>query len=153
MGDQSESAIVARCACGIGFTLAQWANLDLAGVQDDGDSVLLEMRNCSCGSTRARIVDFRAAVRLLNDETKKLRRALSRLRDIDRATVGLSQEISELDRGIVRSAASIGDVGERARCIRIVKQTLSTLKPATSTGQEAWIATLGEVLEARLKID
>lgn len=150
MGDQSESAIVVRCGCGVGFTLAQWAALDLAGVQDDEDGVMLEMRNCPCGSTRARVVDFRAAVRLLNAETKRLRRAFGRLRDIERATAGLSQEISELDRGIVRSA-SIGDVGERARCVRIVRETLASV---TFEGEpKKWLQTLGEVLEARLKID
>jgi len=150
MGGESESGIVVRCGCGVGYTLAQWANLDLAGVQDDEDEIMLEMRNCPCGSTRARVVDFRAAVRLLNDETKKLRRALSRLRDIDRATAGLSQEISELDRGTVRSR-SIGDVGERGRCMRIVRETLASV---TFQGEpKAWLKTLGEVLEARLKID
>lgn len=129
--DGPERSIAARCACGLTFTLDEWSKLDLAGVQEDEDT-MLEMRNCPCGSTRARVVDFRAAVRLLNDETRRLRRALGLLRDIDRATAGLSHEIVELDRGSVqrarggtRSAIEAGVRAvelERERCAKIAEK-------------------------------
>jgi hypothetical protein len=151
MGNGSTEGIAVRCACGLQFTLEQWAKLDLAGVQDDGDGEMLEMRNCPCGSTRARTVDFRAAVRLLNDETKRLRRALGRLRDIDRAVAGLSQEISEIDRGIVRTMIDRAGESERERAARLVRETLASLHlphPAETRGE--WLKTLTEILEARI---
>lgn len=131
---ESDRGIVVRCSCGASYTLAEWSKLELAGIQDEGDEsdprALWEYRNCTCGSTRARQVDFRAAVRLLNDTTKKLRTALGRLRDIDRVTHGLASEISELDRGIVRngnvsllSAAVEAVALERERCARVIEDS------------------------------
>jgi hypothetical protein len=152
MGNEDPTSVAVRCACGLQFTLEQWSKLDLAGVQDDEDGVMLEMRNCPCGSTRARTVDFRAAVRLLNDETKRLRRALARLRDIDRAVAGLSQEIGEIDRGIVRTMIDGAGENERKRASRIIRETLSSLHlphPAETRGE--WLKTLGEILEARIE--
>src|SRR6185436_19835246 len=103
--DGPERSIAARCACGLTFTLDEWSKLDLAGVQEDEDTML---------------------------EMRKLRRALGLLRDIDRATAGLSHEIVELDRGSVqrarggtRSAIEAGvravDL-ERERCAKIADE-------------------------------
>jgi hypothetical protein len=151
MGDRNEDVAV-RCACGAQFTLEQWGKLELAGVQDDEDAVMLEMRNCPCGSTRARTVDFRAAVRLLNDETKRLRRALARLRDIDRAVAGLPQEIADIDRGSVQRArsamSSAIDAGlravdlERERCAKLAISSSQSVPFAWSTSSDVgiWIA-------------
>lgn len=149
MGNQDRDVAV-RCACGLQFTLEQWSKLDLAGVQDDEDGAMLEMRNCPCGSTRARTVDFRAAVRLLNDETKRLRRALARLRDIDRAVAGLSQEISEIDRGVVRTMIDGAGETERKRAARIVRETIGSIEPHESVGKPAWLSMLADVLDARI---
>ena len=41
-------APVHRCGCGAEHTAAEWARLELVGYQDS-----LELRNCTCGSTRS----------------------------------------------------------------------------------------------------
>lgn len=51
--------IVNVCSCGKAYTLAEWLALPYVGVQCD-EVEHLEMRNCTCGSTRARVV-FRNA--------------------------------------------------------------------------------------------
>ena len=124
----STRSIAARCACGETFTLEQWAALDLVGIQDDGIDTLIELRNCPCGSTRARRCDMENALRLLNETAKKLRTTLARLRDIERATSGLSAELEELDRDVPLGARMTRDVIEagvraveleRERCAKI----------------------------------
>jgi hypothetical protein len=50
--------IVHTCSCGLTYTTEQWRRLKLLGHQDD-DGKRLEMRNCSCGSTRSIVVDAR----------------------------------------------------------------------------------------------
>lgn len=42
------------CSCGLRWTEAQWLELPLVGYQIDPEECL-EMRNCSCGSTRSRL--------------------------------------------------------------------------------------------------
>jgi len=55
---------ISKCGCGKSYDLSSWKKLHLCGIQrfpkfDDGGSPLkdLEMRNCSCGSTRCVPVD------------------------------------------------------------------------------------------------
>lgn len=147
MGDGStDRSIVVRCACGTTFTLAQWNALDIVGILDDGVDTLHELRNCPCGSTRARRADSARVIVLLNETAKRLRLALGRLRDIDRVTSGLGKEIVDLDRGGNRR-----DETERERCVRIVRQTIGTIEPHESVGNPGWLATLADVLEARIK--
>lgn len=150
MGELTD--VVVRCACGVTYGMKAWDALDFVGIQDDGIDTLIEMRNCVCGSTRARRCDAARTIVLLNQTAKRLRQALGRMRDIDRACTGMADEIDSLDRGVVRPA-SIGDVGERGRCIRIVRETLGSIQPHESIGKPGWLATLSEVLEARLKVD
>ncbi len=54
--DAHRAMVVSACGCGRNYTHSGWSTLALVGVQDDGaglpDSVL-ELRNCSCGSTLA----------------------------------------------------------------------------------------------------
>lgn len=129
MGDGS-TGIAVRCACGAAWTTKQWAELELVGIQDD-EGVMIEMRNCPCGSTRARNVDFQAALRLVNETAKRLRRALGRLREIDRAVTGLPQEIAAIDRGIVSDVIELGVRAvelERARCMGIVRRAFDERK-------------------------
>jgi len=147
MADGSTRSIAARCACGLQFTLEEWAALDLVGIQDDGIDTLIELRNCPCGSTRARRCDMPNALRLLNETAKRLRSALGRLRDIERATSGLSAEIAELDRGTL----AVDDAKtERERCKRIVRETIGSIAPHESVGKPAWLAMLADVLDARI---
>lgn len=149
MGDES-TGIAVRCACGSSWTTKQWAELELVGIQDDGEGIMIEMRNCPCGSTRARNVDFQAALRLVNETAKRLRRALGRLRGIDRAVIGLSQEIADIDRG----ASNVDDTAvERERCKRIVRETLESIEPHESVGKPLWLRILSETLEARIAHD
>jgi hypothetical protein len=51
-----QGRIVHVCSCGIEYTAAQWDRLPSVGQQDMRayGSPLLDMRNCSCGSTRSR---------------------------------------------------------------------------------------------------
>ena len=42
------------CACGLAYSPANWLKLPLVSVMDDGVGGQLELRNCVCGSTRAR---------------------------------------------------------------------------------------------------
>jgi len=139
------NGVAAYCACGAKFTIEQWSQLEFVGVQDDGIDTLIELRNCPCGSTRARRCDTENALRLLNETAKRLRRALGRLRDIERATVGISAEIVDIDRGAVR----VDDAHpERARALRIIRETLASV---TFAGEpKTWVKTLSEILEARI---
>jgi hypothetical protein len=50
----SVEAIVAECACGQAFTSGEWSALPRVGEMEDGEGGVLELRNCPCGSTRAR---------------------------------------------------------------------------------------------------
>jgi hypothetical protein len=137
MGTEASDGVVVLCGCGVRYTTAEWVELDLVGVQDDGEGALIELRNCPCGTTRARNVDFRAAVRLLNETAKRLRRALGRLRTVERATVGISAEIAEIDRGAVKVdviektiRAGVGAVErERDRCAAIVDAYVASDPP------------------------
>lgn len=47
------SSVLARCACGLAYDLSAWRVLPYVGLQEDGDDEILELRNCSCGSTLA----------------------------------------------------------------------------------------------------
>lgn len=131
----STRSIAARCACGETFTLEQWAALDLVGIQDDGIDTLIELRNCPCGSTRARRCDMENALRLLNETAKKLRTTLARLRDIERATVGLSAELEELDRDlppvqrVIESGVRAVEL-ERERCAKIADEHADRADPS-----------------------
>lgn len=149
MGDGSIAGIVVRCLCGAEFTLVQWADLEFVGVQDDGVDTLIELRNCRCGSTCARRCDMANTIRLLNENAKRLRRALVRFRMIEVATAGLGKEINEIDVGSVRQES------ERERCLRIVKETLSSVSlphpQLEGMGKGFWLRTLSEVIEARIK--
>ncbi len=40
-----------QCACGQVHSPIEWRRLEYVGVQDDGDGLALELRNCTCGST------------------------------------------------------------------------------------------------------
>ncbi len=141
----STRSIAARCACGETFTLEQWAALDLVGIQDDGIDTLIELRNCPCGSTRARRCDMENALRLLNETAKKLRTTLARLRDIERATSGLSAELEELDRDVPRGVGVVSHLRltrevleagvravelERARCASIADEHADRADPS-----------------------
>ena len=44
--------VVKVCGCGLRYTLVEWGELKLVGVQDDGVE-RAELRNCRCGSTIA----------------------------------------------------------------------------------------------------
>jgi hypothetical protein len=53
---ERKAIIVSTCSCGIARTLKQFRELHLVGHQhiDDGqEPSRLEMRNCTCGSTRS----------------------------------------------------------------------------------------------------
>ena len=43
------------CGCGLIYSREAWGKLEYLGPQDDGEA-LLELRNCTCGSTLAVIV-------------------------------------------------------------------------------------------------
>ena len=52
------SALVHRCSCGVGHTLADWNALPLVGYSPDYAGGWLCLRNCDrCGSTRALLCD------------------------------------------------------------------------------------------------
>ena len=42
-----------RCSCGANYTRAQWQSLKYVGIQHGVAGEQLELRNCSCGTTRA----------------------------------------------------------------------------------------------------
>lgn len=46
-------ALVHRCSCGVGHTLADWSALPLVGYSPDYAGGWLCLRNCECGSTRS----------------------------------------------------------------------------------------------------
>ena len=48
-------APVKACGCGRSYSREQWGALDYAGTQDDGSEVV-ELRNCTCGSTLGVVV-------------------------------------------------------------------------------------------------
>lgn len=151
MGDGSvSSSIAVRCACGELYTLAQWAELEFVGIQDDGIDTLLEFRNCTCGSTRARRCDAENVLRLVNDTAKRLRQALGRLRDIEKATAGMSDEIAAIDRGDLRDDVK----RERTRAARIVRETITSVtlpgRALDVASRQEWVKTLIEILEARI---
>jgi hypothetical protein len=70
------NGVAAHCACGAKFTIEQWSQLEFVGVQDDGIDTLIELRNCPCGSTRARRCDTENALRLLNETAKRALRII-----------------------------------------------------------------------------
>ena len=43
--------IVKQCRCGRSYTLAEWQQLRLVGMQEDGEGGFLELRECTCRST------------------------------------------------------------------------------------------------------
>jgi hypothetical protein len=48
--------IVNTCSCGIKYTLSEFSQLHLVGRSEyngDDGPIILEQRNCTCGSTRA----------------------------------------------------------------------------------------------------
>jgi len=131
--------IVARCACGKTFTFDQWTALDLVGIQDDGIDTLIELRNCPCGSTRARRCDMAGALRLLNETAKKLRTALARLCDIERATSGLSAELEELDRDALPLGVTRNVIEAGVRAVELERERCAKLAVSSAIGvPEAW---------------
>ena len=77
-----QSTPVHQCSCGQSFTLAQWQQLPFVGTQATLDDELLELRNCSCGSTRAIDIAARRAplVALVQEHTKLTTRAIEQAR-------------------------------------------------------------------------
>jgi hypothetical protein len=49
--DTMNDPVVKRCACGVGFSAADWQRLPLVGRMDDGEGGELELRNCPCRSS------------------------------------------------------------------------------------------------------
>ena len=83
--ERAEVYSLAGCACGLSFDHAGWERLRLVGGMDADDpdkpTLILELRNCSCGSTisLARVssaptrASREAAVRLLTFEAERLK--------------------------------------------------------------------------------
>jgi hypothetical protein len=69
---------VHACSCGRRHTQAQWGALPFVGVQETSDGERLELRNCSCGSTRALELPQRTQplVELIEEHTKLTTRAI-----------------------------------------------------------------------------
>lgn len=79
------SVIVHVCSCGKSFTRSMWSALPFVGFFVDdtdvatwstgvpGRGVVLEHRNCSCGSTRALPIGFDQIVLIANAQAKALR--------------------------------------------------------------------------------
>lgn len=47
---------ICKCACGKHYTAYGWSTLKLAGTQELPWGEVLELRNCTCGSTRAIVI-------------------------------------------------------------------------------------------------
>ena len=48
--------VLHACSCGLRYDADEWAALDFAGFMDCGPGCTLELRQCRCGSTMARLV-------------------------------------------------------------------------------------------------
>jgi hypothetical protein len=65
--------LVVVCPCGRNYTREAWEKLVFVGIQYDGEQTL-ELRNCSCGSTRAlELQGIAEIVALVNECAKSLR--------------------------------------------------------------------------------
>jgi hypothetical protein len=68
--------LVVVCSCGRNYTRDTWEKLVFVGIQYDGEQTF-ELRNCSCGSTRALELNGIAEIVALVNECAKSLRALS----------------------------------------------------------------------------
>lgn len=73
----SERTSAKSCGCGRTYDAAQWRELRLVGLQEDGDGGLLELRDCECGSTLSV-----QGVPTLEDIRRAIARTLERMRSV-----------------------------------------------------------------------
>jgi len=78
-----DGKVIHTCSCGKTFTALAWDDLVLVGFIVDeicgSSALILENRNCPCGSTRGIKISFERLVTLFNNQCKSVRRATSNL--------------------------------------------------------------------------
>lgn len=156
--------IVARCPCGKAYSRVAWEKLSFVGLQDIAEdefppdpnvSRVLELRNCTCGSTRGLVIDFdlETVMMLLNDTAKRLRRASQALAEHD--TLPPRRRYQRL----VEAHRNGATIRERERCARIADDVAKDARDGAvrlagfhaMAGQQERLAKLAEYVAKEIR--